>query len=91
MNDDKSWHSVILYNKAGCHLCEVAKAALVSLDTEFDVVLEEVDITSDPALYEKYKYSIPVMVVDAKIELKLRITAKKLRRALAEGYGPRVR
>lgn len=53
-------------------------------------MLDEVDITKDPEAYELYKYTIPVMVVDQKIKLEARIDAQKLRRALGEGYGPKV-
>ncbi len=84
-------HQITLYSKPGCHLCEVAKEALISLGDEFEVVLEEVNILDDPEAYEKYKYTIPVMVVDKNIVLETRIDAKKLRRALGEGYGPNYR
>lgn len=91
MSEEKSWHSVTLYSKEGCHLCEEAKEALLSLGDDFEVVLEEVDITTDPVLFEQYKYNIPVMLVDQKVKLELRIDAYKLRRALAEGYGPKIK
>lgn len=61
---------------------------LFSLGDEFDIQFEEVDILSDPDLYERYKYVIPVMIIDGKVKLEARIDAQKLRRALAEGYGP---
>ena len=61
---------------------------LFSLGNEFDIQFEEVDILSDPDLYERYKYVIPVMIIDGKVKLEARIDAQKLRRALAEGYGP---
>ncbi len=90
MNNPANWHTITLYSKEGCHLCEDAKAALVSLGDEFNVILEEVDITLDPTLFQQYQYTIPVMIVDQNIKLELRIDAHKLRRALAEGYGPKI-
>ena len=75
----------MLYSKPGCHLCEDAKAALLSLGQEFEVRLEEIDITGDPALFELYQYTIPVMLINQKIKLEARITAHKLRLALSEG------
>lgn len=63
---------------------------LFSLADEFEVVLDEVDITKDPVAFELYKYTIPVMIVDQTIKLEARIDAQKLRRALGEGYGPKV-
>jgi hypothetical protein len=62
---------------------------LLSLSDEFEVVLEEIDITSDPTLYEIYRYTIPVLVIDEKIKLVAHIDAQKLRRALRDGYGPK--
>lgn len=84
-------HTITLYSKPGCHLCEDAKAALISLAADYEVSLEEKDITQDASLFEKYRYTIPVMIVDGEIELECRIDATKLRRALSEGYGPKVK
>jgi len=86
----KKPHNIMLYSKPGCHLCEDAKAALLSLGQEFEVRLEEIDITGDPALFELYQYTIPVMLINQKIKLEARITAHKLRLALSEGYGPKI-
>jgi glutaredoxin len=87
----KNPHKIVLYSKPGCHLCEDAKEALNALSGEFDFILEEFDINQDPALYERYKYTIPVMVVDGKIELEARINTSKIRRAFTDGYGPTYR
>ena len=81
-------HHITLYNKPGCHLCEVAKAALHALDEQFQVELEEINILNEPGSFERYKYSIPVMVIDGKTVIETHIDERKLRRALAEGYGP---
>ncbi len=89
--NNQNYHNVTLYSKPGCHLCEDAKAALMTLEPEVAVRLREVDITTDAALFELYKYTIPVMIVDEQIILESRIDAKKLRRALLEGYGPKVK
>jgi glutaredoxin len=90
MSNERKQHTITLYTKEGCHLCEDAKAALLSLGNEFEVLLEEVDITTDPAAFELYKYTIPVMIVDQQIKLEARIDRQKLRRALGEGYGPKM-
>ncbi len=70
-------------------MCENAKAVLFSLGDEFDIEFEEVDILTDSILFELYKYTIPVLIIDKTIKLEARITEQKLRKALAEGYGPR--
>jgi glutaredoxin len=87
----KKAHHVVLYSKPGCHLCEIAKEELFSLQGEYDISLQEYNINDDPLLFEKYKYTIPVMVIDDKIELEVRIDARKIRRAFGEGYGPTYR
>ncbi len=91
MSEIQKYHTVTLYSKEGCHLCEQAKEALFALGDEFDVVLDEIDITTDPALFELYRYTIPVMIVDEQVKLEARIDEYKLRRALVEGYGPKVK
>ncbi|MEK7215302.1 MAG: glutaredoxin family protein [Chloroflexota bacterium] len=52
---------VTLYKKAGCHLCEDAVVLLLRLQKALQFDLQTVDITSDPAIYARYKESIPVV------------------------------
>jgi glutaredoxin len=70
---------VTLYTKAGCHLCDEARDHLDDLagDLEFD--LTEIDIRSDDALFERYRYRIPVIVVDGVERLEGRITLADVR------------
>ena len=56
--------SLILYTKAGCHLCEEATAALRGLQLELAFELLEVDITTDERLHRAYFERIPVGVLD---------------------------
>lgn len=53
---------VTLLSKPGCHLCEDARALLDELRVDHDFSLEEVDITTDPALFAQYRYEIPVVL-----------------------------
>ena len=55
--------AVTLYGKAGCHLCEDAKAEIEALRSERDFELIEVDITTDPVLHRRYGERIPVVAV----------------------------
>jgi glutaredoxin len=73
---------VTFYTKAGCHLCEQAEELLEDLD-EYDVQLTKIDITEDLAIFERYKYEIPVIVVEGGGTVGGRISAEALRRALA--------
>ncbi|HEX9037972.1 MAG TPA: glutaredoxin family protein [Ktedonobacterales bacterium] len=73
-------HVVMLYAKAGCHLCDEARAyledALAGLDLAPDAVdLRELDIRRDDSLIERYRYRIPVVTVDGVERLEGRIEA----------------
>ncbi|MBK5220452.1 MAG: glutaredoxin family protein [Thermoleophilia bacterium] len=56
---------VVVYSRAGCHLCEVAIAALVRLHGEgYRFELHEVDIESDELLLRRHLERIPVVEID---------------------------
>jgi glutaredoxin len=55
---------VIIYSRPGCHLCDEAKAAIMSAGCNDQFTLEEVNIESDDELLRKYKYDIPVIAID---------------------------
>ena len=55
---------VIIYSRPGCHLCDEAKAAIMSAGCSDRFTLEEVNIESDEELLRKYKYDIPVIAID---------------------------
>jgi glutaredoxin len=55
---------VTLYSKPGCHLCEQLRALVDVLGPEFGFRVEEVDITQDAALFARYRWEIPVLLVD---------------------------
>jgi glutaredoxin len=52
--------SLVLYGRAGCHLCDDARAVLERIGHPF----EEVDIESDDALLRRYLERIPVVALD---------------------------
>jgi hypothetical protein len=73
---------VRLYGKPGCHLCEQAEELIEDLSGECTLLLETVDITADPALFERYRYEIPVIeLVDGR-SLAGRIGRDELRELL---------
>ena len=55
---------VVIYSRPGCHLCDEAKAAILSAGCSDQFVLEEINIESDEELLRKYKYDIPVIMID---------------------------
>ncbi len=70
---------VILYTKAGCHLCDEAREHLDDLAADLEFDLTEIDIRSDDALFEHYRYRIPVIVVDGVERLEGQITLADVR------------
>lgn len=73
---------VILYSKAGCHLCDEARSHLEDLAAEHVFELDEVDIRRDDQLFERYRYRIPVITVDGVERLEGRISADDARSLL---------
>ena len=55
---------VRLLSRPGCHLCDDARTVVEQVCAERSVAWDEVDITTDPALLERYGEQIPVTLVD---------------------------
>jgi glutaredoxin len=55
---------VIIYSRPGCHLCDEAKAAIMSAGCADQIVLEEINIESSDELLSKYRYDIPVIAIN---------------------------
>lgn len=79
--------AVTFYTKAGCHLCEEARELLEEIAEGTAYTLTEIDIRSDPAVFELYRYRIPVIIIDEETLLEGRIEAEELRRAFQEIEG----
>ncbi len=69
---------VVLYTRAGCHLCEDAAVLLRAHGLSARVV----DIDGDPALREKLNECIPVVEIDGKVRFRGKVDAVLLRRLL---------
>ena len=70
---------VRLYGKPGCHLCEQAEDMIEDLSKEYMLVLQILDITADPALFERFRYEIPVIELADGRSLAGRIGREELR------------
>ena len=55
---------VTFYTKAGCHLCEEARDMLEDIAAVTRFELTEIDIRNNPAIFEKYRYRIPVIIIN---------------------------
>jgi len=76
-----------IYSRPGCHLCDEMKAVVTRTGRSFPIVLEEIDISTDPALEARYGLEIPVLVIDGKKVAKYRVTEEELRRILTSRSG----
>jgi glutaredoxin len=75
---------VTLYSKAGCHLCDEAKTAIVPLLREFRATLREIDIEGDATLMERFGCDIPVIYIGRKKAAKHRVNLEQFRRQLQD-------
>lgn len=73
---------VTLYGRAGCHLCDEARAVVERVCGELGESYVEVDIDTDPALVERFGEEIPVTFVDGRQHDFWRVDAGRLRIAL---------
>ena len=76
-----------IYSKPGCHLCDDMKAVVTRVAAGFPATVEDIDITSDPALEARYGLEIPVLLVDGKRAAKYRVTDAELTRMLQARSG----
>ncbi|MBM3162114.1 MAG: glutaredoxin family protein [Chlorobi bacterium] len=77
-------HTVTLYGKKECCLCDQAMAVLHKVQAVEPFVLEKIDITSRADLLERYGDHIPVVLVDGVEVFRYRILEDRLAALLAE-------
>ncbi len=71
-----------LYGKAGCCLCDEAKAAVAEVREDIPFDFEEVDISLDARLHREYGERIPVIDVNGEEAFELGVDAAALRNLL---------
>ncbi|GCF08058.1 glutaredoxin family protein [Dictyobacter arantiisoli] len=74
---------VTFYTKAGCHLCDMARDALDEIASHLEYDLDEIDIRRDMDLFERYRYRIPVVMLNETIIAEGRIEYSDLAEAFA--------
>jgi len=57
-------NKITVYSKPDCPLCDKAEAVLRKLQRRFHYEIEVVDITQDEALFERYGFDIPVVLLN---------------------------
>jgi len=73
---------VIIYSRAGCHLCEVTEKMARRLQEERPFALDSVNVDGDTSLLERYGSRVPVVVIDGVEQFAGRATEGELRRAI---------
>jgi glutaredoxin len=75
----RSAMNVVMYTRAGCHLCDDAQRVL----EEHGLELAVVDIDAVPALRERFTECVPVVEIDGKIRFRGRVEPVLLRRLMS--------
>jgi hypothetical protein len=72
-----------LLGKPGCHLCDDARAVVLTVLPDYPAVtFEELSILDDPELLDRYVEEIPVVLIDDRVHTIWRVDADRLRGAL---------
>lgn len=75
--------TLTLLGKPGCHLCDVARQIVEAALVDYpEVDLVEHSILEDPALLERYRNDIPVVLLDDVVHTIHRVDSARLRAAL---------
>ena len=76
-------HQVVLYSRPGCHLCDVAREAILSLRERVGFEFQEVDIEGDDELELGYGIRVPVVEVDGEEAFEVTVDAEQLARLVS--------
>jgi glutaredoxin len=71
---------VILYTRAGCHLCDDARDLL----EQHGLPPRLVDIDADAGLRERFNECVPVVEIDGKVRFRGRVDPVLLRRLVTD-------
>ena len=73
---------ITLYTRPGCHLCDDARVVVERVCADLGESFEEVDITTDDDLADRFGEDIPVTFVDGRQHDFWRVDENRLRAAL---------
>lgn len=73
---------VLVYSRAGCHLCDVVKEQLARLAPSAEFTWREIDIDADPELLRLYNDQVPVVFIDGRKAFKYRLDEGEFLRRL---------
>ncbi len=81
-NPGRRCKRLVFYTRAGCHLCDEARATLDRYSAYFPPI-EAVDIDGDPQLIARFSTCVPVVEMDGKVRFRGRVNELLLRRLIA--------
>ena len=73
---------ITFYTRPGCHLCDDARVVVERVCADLGESFEEVDITTDDDLADRFGEDIPVTFVDGRQHDFWRVDENRLRAAL---------
>jgi glutaredoxin len=71
-------HRVVLYSRAGCHLCDVAREIVLTQRERLGFEFQEIDIEADDDLELDYGIRIPVVEVDGEEAFEITVDPAEL-------------
>ena len=73
---------VVLYSRAGCHLCDEARSVVAEECDRAGAGWREVDVDADPQLQARYGEYVPVVEVDGTVQGFWHLDPARVREAL---------
>ena len=73
---------LVLYTRAGCHLCDAAWEALQDARRRYRFALDAVDVDTSPELVAAHGNWVPVVTVNGKVRFRGAVNPVLLRRIL---------
>lgn len=55
---------VVIYSRPNCHLCEEAKQIMQASGCVDEYTLDEINIESDAELLRRYRFDVPVIMIN---------------------------
>jgi len=80
-NSGRRFHTLVVYSRHDCHLCDDAKAVLGEY-LEYLPEIQDVDIDADPGLKARFDTMVPVVEIDGEIRFHGRVDEILLRRMI---------
>jgi len=76
-------HEVVVYSRAGCHLCDLVKESLQRLAHSAPFTWREVDIDQDEELRRKYNDEVPLVFINGRKAFKYHMDEQEFLKTLA--------